>query len=328
MITAAEITGMYGIIPTPALPGADRLDARNTVDVEETARLVDRLVRDGVSGIIAIGTTGECPTLSEDDFDVVVDTVVEAVAGRVPTFVGATGAGGHGTARRLRKVAASGATGALLGLPMWQPLTTDMAVDYYSQASEAFPDLALMVYANARAFRYTFPVEFWQGVSAEAPTVTSAKVSRAPQLERMLEVTGEQINFVPSDMVVHDFAARAPKTTTACWATAAGMGPEPSIALMDALTRGDAEAAGKAAADIAWANEPLARLFADQEVFASYNTQIEKARIAAAGYCRPGPVRSPYHHLPQEYAAASVACGERWRELRARLAAARTNDQK
>ncbi|NED08354.1 aldolase, partial [Streptomyces sp. SID6648] len=55
---------------------------------------------------------------------------------------------------------------------------------------------------------------------------------------------------------------------------------------------------------------------------------IEKARIAAAGYCRPGPVRSPYHHLPQEYATASAACGERWRELRARLAAARTNDQK
>ncbi|MEU9241461.1 dihydrodipicolinate synthase family protein [Streptomyces sp. NPDC048385] len=328
MITAAEINGMYGIIPTPALPGAERLDALDTVDVDETARVVDQLVRDGVSGIIALGTTGECPALNEDDFDVVVDTVVEAVAGRVPTFVGATGAGGHGTARRLRKVAASGATGALLGLPMWQPLTTEMAVDYFAQASEAFPDLALMVYANARAFRYTYPVEFWQGLSAEAPTVTSAKVSRAPQLERMLEVTGEQVNFIPSDMVVHDFAARAPKTTTACWATAAGMGPEPSIALMEALTRGDAEAAEQAVADIAWANEPLAPLFADQEVFASYNTQIEKARIAAAGYCRPGPARSPYHHLPQEYAAASAECGERWRELRARLAAAGTDDQK
>ncbi|MFJ9929069.1 MULTISPECIES: dihydrodipicolinate synthase family protein [Streptomyces] len=327
MITAAEINGMYGIIPTPALPGAERLDARDTVDVDETARVVDRLIRDGVSGIIALGTTGECPALSEDDFDVVTDTVVEAVAGRVPVFVGATGAGGHGTARRLRKVAASGATGALLGLPMWQPLTTAMAVEYYAQASAAFPDLALMVYANARAFRYTFPVEFWQGVSSQAPTVTSAKVSRAPQLERMLEVTGKKVNFIPSDMVVHDFAARAPQTTTACWATAAGMGPEPSIALMDALRRGDSEAAGRAVAGIAWANEPLAHLFADQEIFASYNTQIEKSRIAAAGYCRPGPVRSPYHHLPEEYAAASAVCGQRWRELRERIAAG-TNDQK
>ena len=326
MITAAEIRGMYGIIPTPALPGADRIDAQDTVDVEEMARLVDQLVRDGVSGIIALGTTGECPTLSEADFDVGVDTVVEAVGGRVPTFVGATGEGGHATARRLRKVAGSGATGALLGLPMWQPLTTEMAVDYYAQVSEAFPDLAIMAYANARAFRYQFPVEFWEGVAAQASTVTSAKVSRAPDLERMLEVTGKRVNFVPSDMVVADFADRAPETTTACWATAAGMGPEPSLAIMDALTRGDAAAADKAAADIAWANEPLAPLFADAEVFASYNIQIEKARIAAAGYCRPGPARSPYHHLPETYAAASAECGERWRELRARLAV-ETTDQ-
>lgn len=316
---------MYGIIPTPAFPGADRIDARDTVDVEEMARLVDQLVRDGVSGIIALGTTGECPTLSETDFDIGVDTVVESVGGRVPTFVGATGAGGHATARRLRKVASSGATGALLGLPMWQPLTTEMAVDYYSQVSEAFPDLAIMAYANARAFRYQFPVEFWEGVATKAPTVTSAKVSRAPDLERMLEVTGKRMNFVPSDMVVTDFADRAPETTTACWATAAGMGPEPSIAVMDALTRGDMVAADKAAADIAWANEPVAPLFADPEVFASYNIQIEKARIAAAGYCRPGPARSPYHHLPEKYSAASAECGERWRELRARLAAGPTD---
>lgn len=324
MITATEITGMYGIIPTPARPGADRIDARDTVDVEETATLVDHLVRDGVSGIIALGTTGECPTLSDDDFDVVVDTVVGAVAGRVPAFVGATGAGGHATARRLRKVAGSGATGALLGMPMWQPLTTEMAVDYYAQVSDAFPDLAIMVYANARAFRYQFPVEFWEGVAAKAPTVTSAKMSRAPSLERMIEVTGKRVNFIPSDMVAHDFAARAPETTTACWATAAGMGPEPSIALMDALARGDAAAAERASADIAWANEPVAQLIADPEIFASYNIQIEKARIAAAGYCRPGPARSPYHHLPAAYAAASAECGQRWRELRERLAAGAT----
>lgn len=321
MITATEITGMYGIIPTPANPGADRVDARNTVDVEETARLVDQLVADGVSGIIALGTTGECPTLSEDDFDVVVDVVTEAVADRVPTFLGATGAGGHSTARRLRKVVDSGATGALLGLPMWQPLTNEMAVDFYAQISETFPELAIMVYANTRAFRQTFPVEFWEQVANAAPTVTSAKMSRGPELERMLEVTGNRINFVPSDMVVHDFATRAPETTTACWATAAGMGPEPSIALMDALDRGDAEGADRAAADIAWANEPLAHIFGNPEVFASYNIQVEKARIDAAGYCRTGPVRSPYNHLPAEFAAAAAECAERWQELRRRLAA-------
>lgn len=326
MITAAEIRGMYGIIPTPALAGADHLDALDTVDVEETARLVDQLIKDGVSGIIAMGTTGECPTLTDDEFDVVVDTVINAVNGRVPAFLGATGAGGHSTARRLRKVADAGATGALLGMPMWQPLSTDMAVDYYAQVSKFVPGLAIMVYANVRAFRYQFPVEFWERVAREAPTVTSAKVSRAPELERMLEVAGEQINFVPSDMVAADFARRAPDTTIACWATAAAMGPEPSIALMDAIAQGDLSAMAQAESDIAWANEPVAPLIADPEIFASYNIQIEKERIAAAGYCRPGPARSPYGHLPDDYAAASRECGVRWREVRSRLAANSTGN--
>jgi hypothetical protein len=33
------------------------------------------------------------------------------------------------------------ADGTLLGLPMWQPVSTDMAVEFYRQMSEAFPDI-------------------------------------------------------------------------------------------------------------------------------------------------------------------------------------------
>jgi hypothetical protein len=39
MITAQELKGALAIMPTPAKPGAERLDATNTVDLEETARL-------------------------------------------------------------------------------------------------------------------------------------------------------------------------------------------------------------------------------------------------------------------------------------------------
>lgn len=320
MITARDMTGLYAIIPTPARAGAERWDARDTVDVQETHRLIDRLIGDGVSGIIALGTTGECPTLSEDDFDVMVDAVVSAVAGRVPTFVGATGPGTHATIRRLRRVAEAGASGSLLGLPIWQPLTTEMAVDFYREASAAFPDLALMVYANTRAFRYGFPVEFWQEVRRQAPTVVAAKVSQAPHLEQMVEVTDGAVNFLPIDMQVHAFAARSPETTRSCWATAAAMGPEPSLAVLDAISRGDQAEVERAAADIAWANESIAPLIAAPEVFASYNIQIEKTRIAAAGYCQPGPIRPPYAHLPEEYARAAEESGHRWRALRERLA--------
>ena len=64
MLTASDITGMYAIIPTPANPGAERWDAIDTVNVPETDRLVKALIADGSNGIIALGTTGECATVT------------------------------------------------------------------------------------------------------------------------------------------------------------------------------------------------------------------------------------------------------------------------
>ena len=45
MMTAQELKGALAIMPTPAKEGADRLDATNTVDLDETARLADICAR-------------------------------------------------------------------------------------------------------------------------------------------------------------------------------------------------------------------------------------------------------------------------------------------
>ena len=319
MLKAADLRGLYAIIPTPARPGAEKLGATNTVDLDETARLIDSLILDGSSGLIVLGTTGECATLSSADYEAFVDCVCSTVNKRIPTYVGATALGGHEVHRRLRFAEQCGADGSLLGLPMWQPVTTAMAVKYYAAVSEAFPKLSIMVYANTRAFRYTFPLEFWTAVAKEAPTVTSAKVSRPNGLKEMIAGTQGRINFLPIDMLVADFYALSPTTTTACWATAAGMGPEPAVAVIDAALRGDEARMKRLHEQIGLANEPLNALFGNPEIFASYNIQVEKARIEAAGYCRPGPVRPPYDILPEEYAAACRECGKRWAQLRASL---------
>ena len=262
-----------------------------------------------------LGTTGECATLSSTDYRTFAGAVLETVGRRIPTFVGTSALGAHEVAVRMRMVRDMGADGTLLGLPMWQPCTTEMAVEFYRAASEFAPDLAIMVYPNARAFRYAFPVEFWAAVALAAPTVVACKSSRPTDLNTLIEVTKRRINFMPIDMQVQHFHQIAPMTTTACWATAAAMGPAPSLAVMDAVARGDGAATTKAAGDIAWANEPIVPLLQDPEVFARYNIQVEKYRIEAAGYCCPGPVRAPYHLVPREIVDASRECGRRWAQL-------------
>ena len=322
MLKPTDFRGVYAIIPTPAKDGADRWDATDTVDLDETARVLERLLADGVHGLIVLGTTGECATITPAEYEAFVDCVLATVRSRVPTFIGTTALGTHEVIRRTRFARDRGADGILLGLPMWQPLTVDMAVEYYRSVSEAFPGLALMVYGNGRAFRFSFPPEFWARVVDVAPTLIAAKYSRPKALLDSIAASKGRVHFLPHDGGVQKFAELSPQTTTACWSTAASMGPEPALEQMRALLGHDAQALKAIAADLAWAREPLAEITGDAELFATYNIQLEKTRIQAAGYCKAGPIRPPYNVMPERYAELSRENARRWRTLCEKYSAA------
>ena len=62
--------------------------SRNTVDVEGLKALVIRLLQDGVDGFVVCGTTSEVCTLSNDERELIVDTVIDTVNGKCPIWVG------------------------------------------------------------------------------------------------------------------------------------------------------------------------------------------------------------------------------------------------
>jgi len=241
---------------------------------------------------------------------------------RLPTFVGTTQLGTHEIVHRTRFARDRGADGILLGLPMWQPLTDDMAVEHYATFSAAFPDLPIMVYANTRAFRHPFGPSFWERVVVAAPTVMSAKFARPADLMPALAAAKGRVHFLPHESLAMKFYELSPETTKACWSTAASMGPEPALAMMRALAAGNIERAHAVTKDLTWAMEALDKLIAQPELFASLNIQMEKIRIDTAGYTRTGPIRPPYHVVPEEYAAMARENGVRWKSLRAKYATA------
>ncbi|MBX7430512.1 dihydrodipicolinate synthase family protein [Mycobacterium sp. Y57] len=314
MLTASDFKGVYGILATPAKAGADRWDATDTVDLDETARLTEKLIQDGCSGLLALGTTGECATLTEAEFEAFADCLLSTVDKRVPTFVGATTLGTHDTVRRMRFLRDHGADGTMLGLPMWQACSEEQAVKFYASISEAFPDMAIMVYANAYAFRFPFPPSFWAAVTKAAPTVTSAKFGNPVTYLDCVSASEGKINFLPIDMMALAFAQQSPDTMTAIWATAACMGPQPCLALMDAIEAKDMDRAGEISKDILWANETFIPN-GDFDEFSKFNLQLEKIRFNAAGYCNAGPIRPPYDVVPEQYAENARECGRRWSEL-------------
>ena len=58
------------------------------LDRNALKKLVKFQIDSGTDGIIPCGTTGESATLSFDEHERVIDTVLEAVGGRVPVIAG------------------------------------------------------------------------------------------------------------------------------------------------------------------------------------------------------------------------------------------------
>ncbi|GEM04974.1 4-hydroxy-tetrahydrodipicolinate synthase [Halolactibacillus miurensis] len=61
---------------------------QDEINYDETKRLIDYLIDNGTEGIVAVGTTGESPTLSHEEKLSFLKFVVEYVNGRVPVIAG------------------------------------------------------------------------------------------------------------------------------------------------------------------------------------------------------------------------------------------------
>jgi len=77
-----EFRGTYVALVTP-------FTRDNKVDAAKIRELVEFQIKNGTSGLVPCGTTGESPTLSWDEHKLVVKTVVEAARGRVQVIAGA-----------------------------------------------------------------------------------------------------------------------------------------------------------------------------------------------------------------------------------------------
>lgn len=62
--------------------------AAGELDCDTLRKLVDRQIDAGITGLVPVGTTGESPTLTDEEHHEVIRVVVEQSAGRVPVIAG------------------------------------------------------------------------------------------------------------------------------------------------------------------------------------------------------------------------------------------------
>lgn len=105
------ISGVFTALVTPFRDGE--------VDLTTFRALAERQIDAGVAGLVPCGTTGEAPTLSEEDWTSLVRAAVEVADGRVPVIAGCGSNSTHKTVEGLRLARALGADAGLVVLPYY-----------------------------------------------------------------------------------------------------------------------------------------------------------------------------------------------------------------
>ena len=73
--------GIYTALVTP-------FKSSGEVDAEKTEFFIERQIKEGVKGVVLVGTTGEAPTLSREEKDMIVERAVKKFKGRTTIIAG------------------------------------------------------------------------------------------------------------------------------------------------------------------------------------------------------------------------------------------------
>ncbi|WP_017776858.1 dihydrodipicolinate synthase family protein [Paraburkholderia kururiensis] len=322
LLTADDIQGCWAIIPTPARDGADQWSAVDTLDVEETRRIVNAMIDAGVDGILSLGTLGECGALTWAEKELFMRTLVEAAAGRIPIFGGTTALGTREAIAQTRAARDIGLDGTMVGPSMWNKPDVAAAVRFYQDLAEAVPDMAICVYANPFVFKFDFPPPFWAQV-AEIPQVVCAKVASYATLLRDTKAARGRIRFMPMDSEYMGAVKLDPRGSVAFWSSSASCGPAPAVALRDLVAQarhsGDWSAVEELSDEMGRAVLPIV-CYGDFNLFQTHNVTLEKGRMNVAGWLKAGPNRPPYHLAPPQILEFAKLGGEAWAALQEKYA--------
>src|SRR3989344_7973176 len=147
------------------------------LDVEGLKSNVKFQVDNGISGLVPLGTTGESPTISDEERETVIKVVVAAAAGRVPVIVGT---GTNSTAHSVelsRQAEELGADAVLVVSPYYNKPTQEGLYRHFKAITESI-SIPVVVYN----------IQGRTGVNIE--TATLARMAQVPNIIAVKEASG------------------------------------------------------------------------------------------------------------------------------------------
>jgi 4-hydroxy-tetrahydrodipicolinate synthase len=220
-----------------------QFDQSLNVDLPATQAVQAALIRDGVHGVVVLGTVGENNSLSADEKRSVLKAAVETSARKVPVIAGVSELTTANAAAYARDAERLGADG-LLVLPAMVYVPTAAELEHHFRTVAQATSLPVMLYNNPPAYRVNIDLSTLQRL-AEQPNIVAVKES-APDSRRFTDIFnafGDRfVLFAGLDDVAFEGICLGARGWVSGLTNAF---PRESLVLYEALKAGDLERARK-----------------------------------------------------------------------------------
>ncbi|MCL6563852.1 MAG: dihydrodipicolinate synthase family protein [Firmicutes bacterium] len=160
--------GAYVALVTP-------LDAGGRLAEESLARLLERLSRAGLSGYVALGSTGECASLPHHLRHTVMRKVREQLGAKATVLAGVVETSLEEAIAEAEQAAKAGMDAILVPPPFYFPMADQEVLAFYTALAEASP-LPIVLYNIPQYTKVVIPVEVVRTLASH-PKVAAIKDS-------------------------------------------------------------------------------------------------------------------------------------------------------
>lgn len=184
--------GTYTALLTPFRDGA--------VDYEAFRALIDRQAAAGVTGIVPVGTTGESPTVTNDEHLEIIRVAIEQSAGRLQVVAG-TGANATAEAIYLTKAAEEmGADASLQVCPYYNKPSQEGLFQHYKTVAEA-TKLPIMLYSVPGRSTVEIAPETAARLAEACPNIMSLKEAggSVDRINQLVQAVPEGFDLLSGD---------------------------------------------------------------------------------------------------------------------------------
>ncbi len=228
--TPLDLTGLSVALATP-------FQQDGGLDLPALRRLVQHVVGGGADVLVALGTTGEASTLTDDERDLVVAACLEE-AGSKPVVVGTGSSATAQAAAWTRRARALGARGALVVVPPYNKPTQAGIAAHYRAIAQGAPGFPLVAYnVPGRTAVNLTPAglqKVWEVDEVVAVKESSGSLGQIAEVARTLPA-GKQLVSGDDNLALPSAAVGA----TGVISVLGNLLPREMKALIDAALRGD-----------------------------------------------------------------------------------------